>query len=675
MLPIISRRNSKPWGNVTDYVRKIVILSTILVTLGIASVISIQELLLFRRISYQQREDRIIKQKDFIKDLIAIEVDYISHEKVQFDSRIAGNLFENVYYAYNLAEKLYHEYHGKISDAEVRKLIIYSVSALTSSRPYTRVFISSLDGTGIYYAGNPKYTGINLRNMKDVNGNRVIRNELELLKKKEEGYIWYDPPAKGGSGSLPGEKVTFVKRFEPLNWYFGSKCYLNDYYDDFKEEIAKKISSERFRYGGYVFLNEVSGNPIVYDGQIYKGAFNYYDGSDSSKMNVFRKEVNAALSSPEGGYFTYNWNKIGEESLSRKISYARQLPELNWIVGAGFYEEEVDAELENQNESLKDGMIRNLVQVFLILLIFLLVEVFVIYRFNKNYDADFIHFDHFFQVVKGRYEKMDIGKLHFPEFRKMGIVANEMIEERSRVHEQLIEEQKKAREADQLKTAFLANMSHEIRTPMNAIIGFSQLLEEETISKDEKRTFLNLILENGEILMNLIDDIIDIAKIESGQLKIVKREFNLDELLERIKINYQKYIIKHPELNIRFELEKNIPSDYRCCSDKFRLKQVLDNLIGNALKFTKSGFVLLTVSEKEGKLCFRVKDSGIGISPEDQEVIFHRFIQAKNHPRKNYGGTGLGLAISKSIVEQLGGTIGVKSTPGKGSEFYFFILA
>ncbi|MGV8090915.1 MAG: sensor histidine kinase [Mangrovibacterium sp.] len=322
---------------------------------------------------------------------------------------------------------------------------------------------------------------------------------------------------------------------------------------------------------------------------------------------------------------------------------------------------------------LKSGMINKLIWFFVILLIVLGVEIIFIYRFNKSYQADFSHFADFFQRGKGKYEKINIDRLHFSEFKKMGVIANEMIEERVRIHEKLVQEQKKVLESDRLKTAFLANMSHEIRTPMNAIIGFSQLLDDESISREDRKAFLQLILQNGELLINLINDIIDIAKIESGQLNVVKREFKLSNLLDNINIYYQEYISGKPKMKIRFQMEKNIPDHFICNSDQFRLKQVLDNLIGNAIKFTAVGVVKLIVSESNGKVYFQVMDTGIGISEEDQRLIFNRFIQAKDHIWKNYGGTGLGLAISKNIVELLGGEIGVRSAPGKGSEFYFYI--
>jgi len=662
-------------GGVTDYIRKIIIASTIFITVGVTLIVSIQHIMLFRRISLQQGENLLSKQKEFIKDQISIEVEYISREKRQFDARIAGELSANVCYAYSIAEKLYNDYHGQMPDETIREIIIGAVSSMKCSQPYAHVFINDLDGKGVYYADNPDRCGINLLNSRDANGNFVIRRELEFLEKEGEGFIWYDPAGVDGNQSFRDKKVVFVKKFEPFNWYFGSKCYLDDYYEDFKKEIANKISSERFRYGGYVFLDELSGTPVVLDGKVYQGSFNYYDGSDTGRMNVFKKQVSVAKSSPEGGFLAYEWNKPDETKKSRKFFYLRYFPECDWLVGAGFYEDELDSELTIQRKELKSGIISSLIWVFLALLIVLFIEILFFCRFSRDYRADFSYFGDFFRKGKGKYEKINIDELHFSEFRKMGIVANEMIGERVKIHEQLVEEQKKARESDSLKTAFLANMSHEIRTPMNAIIGFSQLLDDQSVSISDRKTFVQLILQNGELLMNLINDIIDIAKIESGQLNMVNRKFELDNLLESISIYYQEYIAVNPDLKVAFQLEKDLPDHFFCYSDQFRLKQVLDNLIGNAIKFTETGTVKLVVSEGEGRVYFRVQDTGTGISFEDQEVIFNRFIQAKDHLWKNYGGTGLGLAISKSIVEQLGGEIGVRSEPGKGSVFYFYITS
>ena len=658
---------------IPEYIRKIVLLSTILITVGVGVAVTIQQFVFYQRISREMREDVIEKHKQFIKDLIAIEMDYVTHQKQEFDKRVADELAESVTEAYHLANSLYRNYSGKMSEQELKGLIVQAVASLHSFSPYTHVFINNRNGQGVYYFGNSEFNGKNLLDLTDLHGNKVVQSEIRLINEQDEGFINYDDGAIKGHDDL-NNKICFVKRFPHFNWYFGAKCYLDDYYDDFKMEIARKISSERFRYGGYVFMNELDGHPVVMDGTIYQGTFNFFDGSDKKKEAIFKQQITAATKNAGGGYFSYSWNKIGEDEDSEKISYARFFEPCDWLIGAGFYVDEIESEIAVQNAELRSGLLWNILQIIVILALAVLLELYLLYRFNKNFLADFNHFTRFFRLGKGRYQKISVGKIHFMEFKNMGQVANEMIEERVRVHDQLLEEQRRAQESDRLKTAFLANMSHEIRTPMNAILGFSELLNDEEMPPEVSREFVRLILQNGEMLMKLINDIIDIAKIESGQMSVVSCSFNLSELLVVVNQHFQGGLDKDPSKDIRLVLHDHLPADFICHSDEFRLKQVLFNLVGNAVKFTSVGEVKLTVQLIEDeKIIFKVSDTGIGIPEGDIETIFERFMQAGNHLARNFGGTGLGLAISKNIVTILGGEISVKSEEGKGSEFEFYI--
>ncbi|WP_163717428.1 cache domain-containing protein [Mangrovibacterium lignilyticum] len=659
---------------IPEYIRKIVILSTVLITVGVGFTFTIQQFVFYQRTSKQMREDVIEKHKQFIKDLVAIEVEYIANQKKEFDNRIADELKESVIKASQVAEVLYSNYHNSMAEGELQKLIITAVSSLRSFSPYSHVFINHLDGRGIYYQGNPEFSGKDLLDMEDRHGNLVVQSEIELIHEKGEGFLNYKLGSFGEHDELTA-KVCFVKKLPHYNWYLGSKCYLDDYYGDFKLEIARKISSERFRLGGYVFMNELDGHPVVLDGEVYKGDFNFNDGTDTHRQQVFKEQVEAATSSAEGGYFSYKWNKIGEEENSEKISYASFFKPCGWIIGAGFYVEDIESEIQNQNAELKKGLLWNIIQILLILAIAVVLELYLLYRFKKNFQADFYHFTRFFRVGKGRYQRINLDKIHFREFRNMGKVANEMIKERARVHEQLVEEQYRAQESDRLKTAFLANMSHEIRTPMNAILGFSELLNDEEIAPEVRKDFVRLILQNGEMLMTLINDIIDIAKIESGQIAINQAEFNLNELLDDLYRHFEGVIEKDPNKDITIEMQNRVSETFVCNSDEFRLKQVLYNLIGNAIKFTTTGSVRVEVELKDGRLYFKIIDTGIGISKEDLKSIFERFMQAGNHLSKHFGGTGLGLAISKNIVNLLGGEIWVESVENQGSEFQFYIPA
>ncbi len=247
------------------------------------------------------------------------------------------------------------------------------------------------------------------------------------------------------------------------------------------------------------------------------------------------------------------------------------------------------------------------------------------------------------------------------------------ITERLNFIENLNQAKQAAEESDRLKTAFLANMSHEIRTPMNSIVGFSNLLIETGLENEKRDEYLKHILRSSNLLLNLIDDIIDISKIEAGQLSVSVFESKINPVINEVYAVFND-ANKNPDVKLRLKL----PSDSDVSSfktDPLRLRQILSNLIGNALKFTEKGFIeigyLIHSQAANPNVEFYVKDTGIGIPKDKHELIFERFRQVDDGRTRRYGGTGLGLAISKRLVEMLGGTIRVESEPGSGSTFYF----
>ena len=237
---------------------------------------------------------------------------------------------------------------------------------------------------------------------------------------------------------------------------------------------------------------------------------------------------------------------------------------------------------------------------------------------------------------------------------------------------QLKESAKKAEEADMLKSAFLANVSHEIRTPMNAIIGFSEILTNPDLTQKEREEFIHYITQGSNTLMTLIEDIIDITKIEAGQIKIDFYDCNVDELLDELYATFLK--MKNKDKKSDLELRMNKPATERgfiISTDPHRIRQILSNLLGNALKFTKEGYIEFGYALKSSDtIVFYVKDTGIGIPENKMQVIFERFGQVDSHRNMEQKGTGLGLSISKKLAELLGGDLWVESEVGAGSTFF-----
>ncbi len=256
---------------------------------------------------------------------------------------------------------------------------------------------------------------------------------------------------------------------------------------------------------------------------------------------------------------------------------------------------------------------------------------------------------------------------------EFGYIGN-LFEENNNQRKQLEISIKKAEESDNLKSSFLANLSHEIRTPMNAIVGFSDLLNDKKLSEEDKSEYIKIIRNSGSNLVSIIEDLIEMSKIDAQQIAPKLVGFDLDaccqEWYEAIKVTIPK------NKKITFELIKEThPVSKNILSDKIKLRQIITNLITNAVKYTEKGTVAFgyRVDDLESKIYFNVKDSGVGIDEKNLNVIFDRFRRVEDDFSVELSGLGLGLSISKAYVEMLGGTISVNSAVGRGSEFEFSI--
>ena len=286
-------------------------------------------------------------------------------------------------------------------------------------------------------------------------------------------------------------------------------------------------------------------------------------------------------------------------------------------------------------------------------------------------NLDFEDFSGIYDVTIKRLDNSPISVIvlqdfthHYNEFQKVAQIRNESV-----INAEIISLHNKQLTAEkEFKNKFLSNVSHEIRTPLSGILGFLNLLEKSGINEEQKG-LVNIIKRSGNHLNELIEDLLDVAKIEAGQLTIVKKKFKITEVANYLSKLYKAKAVEK-DLNFTIQINDNVP-EY-VIGDKTRLQQILINLLDNAFKFTHQGGVSLkiTTNSRRGKkvnLNFLVKDTGLGIAEDDLERIFESFVQVHNSP--SYGGTGLGLSITEKIVSFLGGKISAKSELGKGASF------
>ena len=276
-----------------------------------------------------------------------------------------------------------------------------------------------------------------------------------------------------------------------------------------------------------------------------------------------------------------------------------------------------------------------------------------------------------FRHKNGEYRLIESkGKVYLnSKNEKRNVIISRDITDKMRVEVELIDAKEKAEESDRLKSAFLANMSHEIRTPMNGILGFAELLKEPKLSSEDQQEYISIIERSGKRMINIINDIVDISKIESGQMSLNVVESNINEQIEYI-YNFFKLEVAEKGLslicNLGLSNRQSIIS-----TDREKLFAILTNLVKNAIKYSDHGTIEFGYELKGEYLEFCIKDQGIGIHRARQTAIFERFIQADIGDKRAFEGAGLGLAISKSYVEMLGGKIWVESEFDKGAIFYF----
>ncbi|PLX10334.1 MAG: hypothetical protein C0598_10610 [Marinilabiliales bacterium] len=259
------------------------------------------------------------------------------------------------------------------------------------------------------------------------------------------------------------------------------------------------------------------------------------------------------------------------------------------------------------------------------------------------------------------------------EYEALNEKLNTQLETTKTLNSQLEIALEKAKESEELKSAFLANMSHEIRTPMNGILGFTKLLESPDLTEIQLHKYVDIIKKSGKRMLSTINGIIDISRIEAGQVELNEGPVNINTLLNDL---YSFFQLETNNKNLDFKLKNNLKNtDYQITTDSEKLNAVLYNLIKNAIKYTKEGLIEFGCNKDEDNYFLYVKDTGIGIEKSRQEAIFDRFVQADIKDKDALEGSGLGLAISKAYVEMLGGNIWVNSQKGVGSVFYFSIPA
>lgn len=638
---------------------------TVTFLVGIGGIWIYKEISDFNHDSKKIRSELLSEQKQILINKTKECIDFIDYQNTQSESRTKERLRNFVSQAHAIASNIYNENKGKLSDREIKKRIKQAITPLRFSNDRGYVFINTVQGVGVLYPFSKKKEGQNLIDLQDINKNYLIKNEIDLMTFQDEAYTKYVNTKKVINKFNAYTKVSFIKKFKPYGWYLGCFAFLDDLQEENQRETLNRMDQISFDNNNKFFVYKKDGTCLLHYDNTSIGR-NYRDYENKfRKANV--EKLIAAAENQKPRFIEYE-----DPSTNKgiKVSYINPIKEWGWVIGAGVYTKEIDAGIETARNRLKERVFKYIFQIVLLIIFAILVLYITSKAISKKMNQNFVSFNNFFRKASTQSSKINPDNLYFPEFIDMSITVNRMIDIRSQKEEELKDAKERAEESDRLKSSFLANMSHEIRTPMNAIIGFSELLQEDNLPSETRQQFFNHIKNSGNSLLNLINDIIDFSKIESGELKISKTVFNLNDMFDELYQTFTKIKSAKEKDHIDLQFTKGLSDENSIIyTDPFRLKQIITNLVENALKFTEKGNIQVFYQLNQTELIFSVKDTGIGISQDKQDIIFSRFRQADDSHARKYGGTGLGLSISRKLTGLLDGKMWLESKVDVGSNF------
>ncbi len=578
---------------------------------------------------------------------------------------------------------------GILIDATQKTKILQDIVLDSLSKvKYTNneyAFINTFDGYALLSKGNRQIPPLLIKKSTETNWKEIFNKELECARLKEGGYYTYF--WRNNTNVERSEKTSYFSAITEWEWIIGTGFFtnaINPVIEKMNAELWKDITNNLFQFLIFLCLLSVLAYMIIriYVRDTRSNILQFLHFFKRAASGGFQIIDTDKLAFSEFDTLAKAANKMIQEREKIKSVLSAEKSRLQYMINAIpdlIFFKDANSKFLGCNAAFEKYISRSSDEII----------GFTEYDlFPKEEASDYIARD--IEIIRSHKPEQTTNWVQYPDGQKrllftlktpyfdsdnriLGIIGiSRDVTEMEETRQRLIMAKEKAEESDKLKTAFLANMSHEIRTPMNAIIGFSDLMAEDDLTIEEKHDYISKIKNAGVSLMALINDIIDIAKIEAGQLRISESNCDINHILSLLHGTFNELINTSGNKDINLVLafpERETP--LYIITDPQRLQQILSNLLSNAMKFTDSGTIEFGYKIQEDSLFFYVKDSGIGIPADKQEQLFQRFSQLDSGTTRKYGGTGLGLAISKNLVELLGGTIGMRSNRVKGSMFYF----
>lgn len=408
-----------------------------------------------RRTTYTQEQKALVKRE------VERVVQLVLAQMATVDSRVEEAVKIETYRAHAIAENLYLKHQGREPEEAIQRLIIEALRPVRYEDGLGYLFITSHSGMEMLFADRPDMEGQNLISLKDSRGNEVIRDMIRISETSGEGFYRYRW-TKPGTGGNDHPKISFIKRFEPYDWFIGTGLYVEDKTGEVKNSILSEISRVRFGQEGYIFVNTLDGEALVSNGELMTGGLKLWEVFEpAAAKELFNKEL-AMAQVPGGGFIYYNIRNLSDAAVdSPKVSFIYGLPELNWLIGAGLYLDDMETEIEALAGMVQEKLLRDMVLIMAMSMALALGATIIFRLFNLSLQGDFHQFYDFFEKAVSGDIALDPGSIKYEELRSLARMANKMQTGKIEAEAALLDEKEKLKTSEN-KFRLLAENSKDM---------------------------------------------------------------------------------------------------------------------------------------------------------------------------------------------------------------------